>query len=138
MFQGLGAADLETVSKLLELRSYKRGQVMVQIGTEANEVFFIRNGEASITVPVSEDSHTRLALFSPGMNFGEVGMLDRAPRSAVVIAETDVECHVLGLENFDRLSETHPQLKITLLRNMATGLAGHLRRVNRAVSVFGN
>jgi CRP-like cAMP-binding protein len=70
------------------------------------------------------------------MAFGEVGMLDRAPRSAVVTAATDVECHVLKLEDFERLGETHPRIKIVLLTKMALGVARLLRKATREVSVF--
>jgi glutaminase len=63
-------------------------------------------------------------------------MLDRAPRSAVVIAETEVECDLLKLDDFDRLGESHPRVEIVLLRNLALSLSRKLRKANREMSVF--
>ena len=65
-----------------------------------------------------------------------MAMLDRAPRSAVVIAETEVECDLLKLDDFDRLGESHPRVEIVLLRNLALSLSRKLRKANREMSVF--
>ena len=70
------------------------------------------------------------------MAFGEMAVLDGAPRSAVVTADTEVECDLLRLEDFEKLSETQPQIKIALLRNIALGLSRKLRKANREISVF--
>jgi glutaminase len=70
------------------------------------------------------------------MAFGEVGMLDHAPRSAVVTAQTEVECHLLKRSDFEGLGATHPRIQSTLLRNMALGLARLLRKATREMSVF--
>jgi CRP-like cAMP-binding protein len=109
---------------------------MVEIGAEANEIYFIHRGSASVGLKLSSGAQKRLGVFSPGMSFGEVGMLDRAPRSATVTAATDVECHVLTQEAFDALGETHPRIKITLLTNMAIGVARLLRKATREISIF--
>jgi glutaminase len=78
----------------------------------------------------------RLGLFSTGMAFGEVAMLDGARRSATVVADTDLECHLLKRETFDSLGETHPRIKIVLLTNMALALARLLRKATREFSIF--
>jgi len=65
-----------------------------------------------------------------------MAVLDRAPRSATVVAETDVECEVLPLPAFDSLGTTHPDLKIRLLENLARGLSRNLRKANRELAVL--
>jgi glutaminase len=67
------------------------------------------------------------------MAFGEMAMLDRAPRSAQVIADTDVDCDLLRIEDFERLGSTHPQAKIKLLHNLALALSARLRKANREI-----
>ena len=93
-------------------------------------------GAAAILLGLASGAQKRLGLFSPGMAFGEVAMLDGARRSATVLAETDVECHLLKRDAFDALGETHPRIKIVLLTNMALGLARLLRKATREFSVF--
>jgi len=45
------------------------------------------------------------------MAFGEVAMLDGATRSAVVKAETDLECHLLKRDDFEALERSIPASK---------------------------
>ncbi len=136
LFRGLTPEELQIVAKLLECRSYRQNEVLVEIGEEAGELFLIRKGSAEITIPLANGAQRRLGVFSPGMSFGELAMLDRAPRSAVVRAETDLECHLLKRDDFEALEQTHPHIKITLIKNMALAMARLLRKATREVSVF--
>ncbi len=136
LFRGLTSEEIQRVAGLLEHRSYRQGAVVVEMGAAAQEIFFIHRGLAAITLTLAGGAQRRLGLFSPGMAFGEVGMLDQAPRSAVVKAETDVECHLLNRDDFEALGESQPRIQIVLLRNMALGLARLLRKATREMSVF--
>ena len=78
----------------------------------------------------------RLATFSAGMAFGEMAALDRAPRSATILADTEAECDVLALEDFTALGNAHPQIKIRMLENLALGLSRKLRKANRELTVL--
>ena len=136
LFRGLTLEEIRLMANLLVLRSYRRDEVIVEMGAPAREVFFLWRGTVTITVKQADGVQRRLGVFSPGMAFGEVGMLDQATRSAVVTAETDVECHLLQREAFEALGETHPRIKITLLTNMALGIARLLRKATREISIF--
>jgi glutaminase len=136
LFRGLTPDEIEVVRQVLEPRSYRGHDVMVESGAEAQEVFLLAQGTAVITLELANGRHRRLGVFSPGMAFGEVGMLDQAPRSAVVTAETDVECHLLKRADFERLGTTDPQIQIKLLKNLALGLARLLRKATREIGVF--
>ena len=89
-------------------------------------------GLASVTVPVTSGAQKRLGAFSAGMALGEMGFLDRAPRSAVITAETDVECDILKLDEFEPLlAQTHPSIKMVLFTNMSLGIADRLRKATQ-------
>jgi glutaminase len=135
-FAGLEPDEFATVHAMLERRHYRPGQVIVEIGAPAGELFILARGRASVTLPLSGGARKRLATFSPGMAFGEMAMLDRAPRSAVVTADTDVECDLLKIEDIDHLATTHPQITIVLFRNLAFSLSRKLRKANREISVL--
>lgn len=136
LFRGLTPEEIQTVAARLESRSFRRGESLIEMGAPANEIFFIHRGCATVTLTLACGSERRLGLFSPGMAFGEVGMLDYSPRSAVVTAQTEVECHLLTRAQFDALGESHPHIQITLLRNMALNLARLLRKATREMSTF--
>jgi glutaminase len=133
---GLTPGELTTVAALFQRRSFRRGEVMVECGAPAGELFFLARGRASVTVTLSGGTRKRLATFSAGMTFGEMALLDRAPRSAVVSADTEVECDLLPVAAFERLEKSHPRVMIVLLRNLALSLSKRLRKANSEISVF--
>jgi glutaminase len=136
LFADLNPGEVATVQVSLERRTFRQGEVIVSFGAPAGELFFLAQGCVSVTVMLSSGTPKRLATFSPGMAFGEMALLDRAPRSAVVTADTDVACDLLKVEDFERLGVDHPHIKIVLLRNLARGLSRKLRKANREISVF--
>jgi CRP-like cAMP-binding protein len=78
----------------------------------------------------------RLATFSAGMAFGEMALLDRGPRSAMIVADTEAHCDVLGVDDFEALSHRNPHIKIKLLENLSLGLSQRLRDARRGLGVF--
>ena len=136
LFQGLTPEELAVVDALLERHSYAKGDVIVRLGDAARELFIIARGLAAVTVKLASGSEKRLATFGPGLSFGEMAILDNAPRSAFVSAETDLECDILRIADFERLGATHPHIQIVLLRNLAMSLSNRLRKANREFSIF--
>jgi len=136
LFDQLAPEELGIVTALLERCQFKAGEVIVHRGAPAGELYFLAEGCASATLEQANGTKKRLGTFSPGMVFGEMALLDRAPRSAQVTADTRVECDLLKLEDFERLEQSHPRIKLVLLRNLALRLSRNLRKRNQEFSVF--
>lgn len=134
LLKDLSAAELKVVQPLLQPRTFKRGQFIINAGDDAREMFFLSRGHVSVLLP-GEERH-RLATFSPGMSFGEMAFLDGAPRSANIVADSEVECDLLTMEDFQALGKSHPAIKIKMLENLSLNLTGKLRKANREMSVF--
>jgi glutaminase len=128
--------ELKIFAAFLKRQNYKPGETIIHIGAEAREIFLLARGGVSVFVPQTGGARRRLATFSAGMVFGEMAAIDRAPRSAMIVADTEVECDVLSLENFDRLGVSHPATKIKLLKNLNLSLCHRLRKANRELSLF--
>jgi glutaminase len=136
LFEGFSQEDIGVIAALLRRRSYQQSEIIINIGDEAAEMLFVVRGGVSVFVPLEAGGRKRLATFSAGMTFGEMAVIDRAPRSAMIVADSEVECDVLSLTDFERLSETHPKVKIKLLENLSFCLCRRLRNVNRKLSLF--
>jgi CRP-like cAMP-binding protein len=62
-------------------------------------------------VQVSQDGVEReVSKLGPGEFFGEMGLLTGEPRTATIVAESDVECYRVGKEEFQQLLEDRPAL----------------------------
>jgi hypothetical protein len=70
-----------------------------------------------VFVPLEAGGRKRLATFSAGMVFGEMAVIDRAPRSATIVADSEVECDALSLADIEtrrepsRSNQTSGELK---------------------------
>jgi len=65
-----------------------------------------------------------------------MAVIDRAPRSANIVADTDVECDLLDVADFESLAESHPAIKIKLWRIFALASAASCGRSTADISVF--
>lgn len=136
LLRNFSPSEVAAISPLLKRRQYQQGETIINAGDDANELYFLARGGVSVFVPVEHGGRKRLATFTRGMVFGEMAVIDRAPRSALIVADTEVTCDVLSTDQFDRLDTTHPGLKIKLLENLCLVLCRRLRTVNRKLSVF--
>ncbi|MFN0066603.1 MAG: glutaminase A [Limisphaerales bacterium] len=136
LFAGLPPDGLQFLETFLERRTWPAGQTLIKAGAAAAEIFFIARGRVSVLVPLANGGERRLATFSAGMHFGEMAVLDGAPRSADVVADTEVECDCLPLAALERLGAERPEVHIRLLRNLGRDLSQRLRRANRELAVF--
>jgi len=136
LFNNLTPGAIATLVTLLKRRTYHAGEVIINAGDQAREMFLLARGSVSVMVTLGSGSRKRLATFAPGMTFGEMAIIDRAPRSAIIVADSEVECHLLSLEDFDRLEESHPDIKIRLLENLCLGFCRNLRKANRELRVL--
>jgi glutaminase len=136
LFKSLSPAQISSLTPFLKRQQYRRGDIIIQVGDKAAHLYFLARGTVSVLVNPHSKALRRLGTFSPGMAFGEMAVLDRAPRSAMVVADTDVECDLLSLEDFNHLSQTHPAIKITILENLGLGLCSKLRKANRQIAAL--
>jgi glutaminase len=137
LFDGMPEALMVQVEALARVQDFAEGAAILVAGeADDGRVFFIESRRVSILVPLPSGGHQRISSMGPGMNFGEMVLLGQATRSATVIADSDVRCHILKVDDFNRLSEQAPQLKITLLENLTKDMADKLRRATQWISAL--
>ncbi len=137
LFNGLNDSDLSILNPMLQERTYEKGSVIVDVGDPADGIYVVIEGRASALIGVADTGKDRrLATFTPGMAFGELAVLDRAPRSALVAADEKTRCWIISPEDFDSLGDNHPKLKIKLLENLAMMFAARLRKANREIAAL--
>ena len=134
--RGVDAAGVRQLRAVLERRRFAEGETIVRKGDPATEMFLLMSGEVSVVLALGSEKPRRLATVSPGMTFGELALLDGAPRSADVRADQAVECYVLSAAAFEGLGETHPELKIRLLENLLRGTYQMVSALNVEVAAL--
>src|SRR6185295_17969555 len=110
-------------------RRFRRGEVIFHLGDPGDALFVIVSGEVKITLPAETGDEAILATLRPGDVFGELALLDGAPRSASASALTPTEAVVLPRDRFRELIATETGFRDALL----TSIAGELRRLTTHV-----
>jgi glutaminase len=136
LFEKFVAEEIAVIASLLRQKTFQQGETIIHAGDDASEMFFLARGSVSVFIPLETGGRKRLATFSAGMIFGEMAIIDRAPRSAMILADSQVICDALSVDDFDRLGGTHPAIKIKLLEGLSLCLCQRLRTANRKLSVF--
>lgn len=117
MFQACSKKDLTTIGRLAEDVKVDPGQALVTEGARGDEFFIIIEGTAAVS-----RGGVRIASLGPGDYFGELALLDPAPRDATVTAETALEVLVLGKREFGGLLSEIPTISHKLMVGMARRL----------------
>ena len=118
LFSACSRNQLQVVARRAERAEVPAGKVLVREGAAGAEFFVILDGTAEVT------RHGRhIATLGTGASFGELALLDRAPRNATVTAKTEMDLAVLGQREFAAMIDEVPGFSHKLL----TGLAHRLR-----------
>lgn len=128
-FGGLDPAALERLAAGMRSRRFRRGEVIFHIGDPGDALFVIVSGEVKISLPSETGDEAILATLRPGDVFGELALLDGAPRSASASALVPTETVILPREKFRELIATEAGVRDALLAS----IAGELRRLTTHV-----
>ena len=114
LFSALSRKELGDVVQAAEELDAPVGEELVTEGRIGREFFLILEGNA-----VVRRNGRKIAELGPGQWFGELSLIDHEPRSATVVAASDMKLLVLGQAEFAGLLETLPAMAAKLLRGMA-------------------
>lgn len=109
VFAGLPAPRLEAAARAMERVPMRAGDAIVRQGDPADRFYVIVDGRARVTQRVWQRGRPRiLRRLGPDDVFGERGLLQAAPRSASVVAETDGTLLALDGDRFLELVGSGP------------------------------
>jgi glutaminase len=131
--RGLSPRALALLERRLVPRHFSPNELIVRAGDPADTIYLLVHGRVSVSVE-GVAGRRRVATISPGMVFGELAAINRAPRTADVRADTTVRCLALSTADFDRLGAEEPAIKIALLENLLRGVHAMVGRLNAELS----
>jgi CRP-like cAMP-binding protein len=110
MLEGFGDNLFEKYGK-----RFNPGEIIFCEYEPSNDFYLILSGNVRITKIVGNKEKT-LDIMGPGDIFGEMAILEQQPRSATVIAQTEVKVLVFNRENFELILQSNPQMALKLLK----------------------
>jgi small-conductance mechanosensitive channel/CRP-like cAMP-binding protein len=109
LFRDLSDVERAELADSLHYAPFARGEVLTRQGAEAHHLYMIASGTVSVRTGDQHAEH-EIAQLKAGEFFGEMSLLTGAPRSATVVALTEVECFRLDAEAFRRLLKQRPDM----------------------------
>lgn len=117
IFSACTPAEVEAIAATMQEQAYEPGQIIVTQGTPGQAFYLVVSGR----VELLRDGRS-LGAFGPGDFFGEMALLDQAPRSATVRAVDPTSCLMLSSWDFKALLERQPSIAVKLLEVLSRRL----------------
>ncbi|MGK2856203.1 MAG: cyclic nucleotide-binding domain-containing protein [Thermoanaerobaculia bacterium] len=116
-----GAPEPGRESPARETASFPASSTIFNEGDLGTEMFIILEGRVRIEKKIRGETHL-LSTLEKGDFFGEMGVLENAPRSADAVADT--ECKLLAItgSRFDEMIRKNPEIAVRIIRKYATRL----------------
>ena len=133
LFAHVDDARLDALARSLRRRQFRRNEVIFHQGDIGDSLQIVVSGAVKIVLPSAEGDEAIIATLRPGDFFGELALLDGAPRSATATALEASETLSLPREAFLRMLSQDPQLTLALFSGLATELrrlTGHVEELH--------
>ncbi len=118
------------ISEQMHAFEAKKGAVLFDEGEIDQSMCIIVDGTVNIVKTGHKHDSNVIATISAPHSFGEMSLIDGEPRSAQVIAATDVLILSISQTNFFKLAEHAPPLALQLLWRISKLISQRLRTMS--------
>jgi CRP-like cAMP-binding protein/tetratricopeptide (TPR) repeat protein len=118
LFQRFDVEEIEHIASVVSSRSVREGEDAIRQDDPGNEAFVIQKGSVDVLVEDEIGQSHLVAVLGAGDFFGELALLEDAPRSATVRAREDLDLLVLDRPIFERFVQRYGGAKDKLAESI--------------------
>ena len=130
LFGSLDEAAAARLARHVGWRRYRAGEIIFHEGDPGDRLHVLVRGRVRIVLASADGREGTLAVLGPGDAFGELVLLDGAPRSASAVALEATETVTLDRAAFEALLDEDPAIR----RAVLAAVARWLRRLTSQVA----
>ena len=108
-------------------KTFQKGDILFCEYEPGDTFYLIQSGRVEI-LKIVDDMQKTLDILEPGEIFGEMAILEEAPRSATALALDKVVALEFNRENFEVLMQGNPQIALKLLKLFSKRIYDQKRR----------
>ena len=128
LFRGLTDNHIQHVIGICREEKCDQGAVVFNQGETGDKLYIIGQGQAEVSVTDGDGVARPAVYLGEGQVFGEMALIDEAPRSAsVIVAEDDTILYSITTPEFIGLCTTNTDIGYVMMRNIAQDLSFKLR-----------
>lgn len=120
IFRDLPPDALERIREASLTRTYPEGQILTSEGDPGDSLLIIESGHVRVSRYSASGQEIVLAVVEAPDAIGELALIDGAPRSATVIAQSEVTIRVVPRRAFESLLDENPEVALAVMRALAT------------------
>lgn len=121
LFRGIDATKLRLLAFISDRTHFAPGEELCRQGEEGDSAFIILEGEADIRVSTPDGERT-VARLGQHSIVGEIAILCDVPRTATVVAATEMDVLTVSKDDFLRLLKEFPDMSLEVMRTLAQRL----------------
>ncbi len=130
MFKGIARVHLERVAAIGKVEEHPPGQVLFEEGDVGDKFYIVLSGAVRISRMVPGMGEEALAIHKSGAHFGEMSLIEDAPRSAHALVHERCRLFVIARRDLEDLLFVDRDLAYELLWNFVRTLSRRLRDTN--------
>lgn len=140
-YKGFKEADWKVLAGLLKEVRVADGRPVFKEGDEGDGFFWIRSGKVKISRQVTPEGRKEkqeqiLTVLTAGNIFGEMALVDGAPRSADAVVEGDAVLYHLPHAAYEVLQKEHPGTALRIQDMLVVTLSSRIRAANRSFEII--
>ncbi|HBL15542.1 MAG: hypothetical protein A2X36_09780 [Elusimicrobia bacterium GWA2_69_24] len=139
IFQALQDDEVRTLAERLAASPFSGGECITRQGAPGDWLYILFQGEAEVRIyNESRSSYQTVSTLRPGDFLGEMGLMTGEPRTATVVALSEVGCYRLDRDGFRDVVARRPELAEAIslvlarrrveLESARTGLSAEVRK----------
>jgi len=129
LFASFAEEPLRTLTTVVTRRSVTRGTIIMAAGDPTDSLYIVLSGRLKVMMSDADGKEVILTILGPGEFFGEMGLIDDAPRSASVIAIEPCELLAITRRDFRKCLAENVEMSMAVMR----GLVRRLREADRKI-----
>ena len=136
LFKELSDEQLSSIADICHKEVFKAGEKIFEEGAIGDKFYMIQRGEVRISKIIQGIGEEALVVLKEGAYFGEMALIDEAPRSATAICNTNSVLLAIDKNDFERLLHENHDLASMLLWTFVRTLSVRLRETNEKIKSF--
>jgi CRP-like cAMP-binding protein len=130
LFDAFKSEDLDILARHMNYSEIMRGEYLFTEGDQGDYMCFVIRGLLEVLKKSLQGDYRTIARLGKGSTIGEMSIIDKAPRSASVIARQPTVVIILTKKGFDLLTTRYPAVGVTLLKKIMRLLSLNMRRTS--------
>jgi CRP-like cAMP-binding protein len=137
LFRELTPSEMDILISISKEKRAKKDEVIFKEGATGDAFYLIVSGSVRISTIVPGVGEEALTILREGEYFGEMALIDDAPRSASAIANDDTILLLIKKDNFRKLLTQETGIAYKLLWVFTKTLSARLRKTDEQLkSIF--